>query len=129
MPLVRISLLKGKSTQHIRAIGDGVHRALVAAFGVPPGDRFQLVQQHEPDEFVYDADYLGIRRTDDLVMIEITAGHWRDTAQKKALYRAIAENLAADPGLRPEDVTIVLSPNARDDWSFGRGLASYVAEA
>lgn len=129
MPLVRISLIKGKSTRHIRAIGDGVHRALEAAFGVPPDDRFQLIHQHEPDEFVYDADYLGIRRTDDLVVIEITAGDWRNTEQKKALYRGIAENLAADPGLRPEDVTVVLSPNGRDDWSFGRGLASYVAEA
>lgn len=128
MPLVRIALVKGKSNEHIRALGDGIHRALVAAFGVPPDDRFQLVQQHEPGEFAFDADYLGIHRTGDLVMIEITASDWRDVGQKKALYRAIAENLAADPGLRPEDVLVVLSPNGRNDWSFGRGLASYVED-
>lgn len=126
MPLVRLSLIRGKSTDHVRAIGDGIQRALVERFGVPKDDRFQLVHQHERDEFLYDPTYLGIERSDDLVVIDITASNWRDTEQKKALYRAIADNLAQSPGLRPEDVLIVLSPNERADWSFGHGIASYV---
>ncbi|MDE3750195.1 tautomerase family protein [Methylobacterium radiotolerans] len=126
MPLVRISLIKGKSSEHIRALSDGVHRGLRDAYGVPADDRFHLIHQHAPDELIYDSDYLGLHRTDDVVIINIVAGNWRDTAQKKALYRAITDNLVADPGLRPEDVLIVLSPNARDEWSFGNGLASYV---
>ncbi|WP_248323447.1 tautomerase family protein [Caballeronia sp. Sq4a] len=128
MPLIRISLIKGKSTAHIRAISEGVHQALVEAYGAPADDRFHLVHQHERDEFIYDSDYLGIHRTDDLVVINITAGNWRDTAQKKALFKAIANNLAANPGLRPEDVLVVLQPNARDEWSFGNGSASYVKD-
>ncbi|MBY0254585.1 MAG: tautomerase family protein [Methylobacterium organophilum] len=126
MPLVRISLIKGKSSEHIRALSDGVHRGLRDAYGVPADDRFHLIRQHAPDELIYDSEYLGLHRTDDVVIINIVAGNWRDTAQKKALYRAITDNLVADPGLRPEDVLIVLSPNARDEWSFGNGLASYV---
>ena len=97
-------------------------------FGVPVDDRFQLIHQHERDELIYDKDYLDIHRTDDLAMINIIAGDWRDTSKKKALYQSIARRLAADPGLRPEDVIIVLSPNARDEWSFGNGLASYVED-
>jgi hypothetical protein len=38
----------------------------------------------------------------------------------------ISELLVASPGLRPEDVQVILSPNDKDDWSFGNGLASYV---
>ncbi|TWB49608.1 tautomerase family protein [Nitrospirillum viridazoti] len=129
MPLVRISLIKGKPAAHIRAIADGVHQALTDTFGVPADDRFQLIDQHERDTFLYDADYLGVHRTDDLVMITILASNWRDTAQKQALYRAIAENLTRAPGLRPEDVMVVLAPNQRDDWSFGNGLASYITPA
>lgn len=128
MPLIRISLLKGKSPAHIRAISDGVHQALMVAYGAPADDRFQLIQQHDPDELIYDADYLGLHRTDDIVVINIIAGNWRDTTKKKALYKAIADNLVRSPGLRREDVMIVLSPNERDDWSFGNGLASYVAD-
>ena len=128
MPLVRISLLKGKSREHIRAISDGVHQALVEAYNAPPQDRFQLIHQHEPDELVFDADYLGIHRTDDVVFIHIVAGNWRDTATKKALYKAIADRLAERPGLRREDVQVILSSNARDEWSFGNGVASYVKD-
>jgi len=129
MPFVRISLLEGKPPEHIRAIADGVHQGLIEAYKIPPDDRFQVIQQHERDEFIYDPDYLGIHRTDDVVFIHIVAGNWRDTAAKQALYRAIADRLAERPGLRREDVQIFLSPNERDEWSFGNGLASYVKDA
>lgn len=128
MPLVRISLLSGKSGDYIRAIADGVHQALIDAYGVPPGDRFQIITQHEPDSLIYDANYLGIQRTADIVIIHIVAGNWRDTVTKKRLYAAIADQLAAKPGLRREDVQVVLSSNERDEWSFGNGLASYVQD-
>lgn len=126
MPLVHISFIKGKSSAHIRGIADGVHHALVETYGVPADDRFQLIHQQERDALIYDADYLGIHRTDDVVFINIVASNWRGTAQKQALYQAITGNLVANTGMRPEDVIIVLSPNAPDDWSFGNGLAPYV---
>jgi len=128
MPLVKISLLKGKSPAHIRAIADGVHAALMEAFNVPADDRFQLIHQYESGELIYDADYVGIHRTDDVVFINIVASRGRDTQTKKALYQAIARNLTSKPGLRPQDVLIVISPNEREDWSFGNGLATYVKE-
>ncbi len=128
MPLVRISLLKGKSREHVRAIADSVHQGLIDAYGIPPDDRFQLIHQHEPEDFIFDADYLGIHRTADVVFIHLVAGNWRDTAKKQALYQAIADRLAARPGLRREDVQIVLSSNQRDEWSFGNGRASYVED-
>jgi len=129
MPLVRIDLIKGKSPDHIRAIADGVHQALVETFSVPADDRFQVVTQHEPGSLIYDPNYMGIRRTDDVVFIQILAGHWRDTATKQKLYRRVVELLTERPGLRPEDVLIALTPNDRPDWSFGNGVAQYVKDA
>ncbi|MEJ0003928.1 MAG: tautomerase family protein [Pararobbsia sp.] len=129
MPLVRISLLKGKSPAYTRAVSDGVHQALVDTYQVPLDDRFQLIDQHDREAFVYDPDYLGIHRTDDLVFIHVTASRTRDTAAKQALYKAIVERLRADPGLRSEDILVTLASNEREDWSFGNGLASYVKDA
>jgi len=126
MPLVHISLLAGKPPAYLRAIADGVHRALHEAYNAPSDDRFQLIHQRQPGELIYDSHYLGIHRTDDIVIIHIVAGKWRDTPTKQAFYKRVVELLAEKPGLRPEDVQIVLSPNDRDDWSFGNGLASYV---
>ena len=127
MPLVRIALLKGKRPAYRREIGDAVHRALVASIGVPPLDRFQVIAEHDPDDFVYDPQYLGIRRTRDLVIIQITLSVGRSLGQKRQLYRAIADNLAA-LGMRREDVWINLVEVAKENWSFGNGVASYAPE-
>jgi hypothetical protein len=35
------------------------------------------------------------------------------------------EKLVADPGLRPEDVLINLLETAKENWSFGNGIAQY----
>lgn len=126
MPLVRITLSKGRSATEIRAIADGVHDALVETYSVPPGDRFQIIEQREPGDIIYDSGYLGIERTNEIVIIQIIAGHWRDTLAKQALYATIANNLAVNPGLRREDVQIIVSSNDKPDWSFGNGVASYV---
>ena len=108
------------------AIADGVHQALQETYNVPEGDRFQIIHQLEPGSLFYDPEYLGIHRSDGIVIIHIVAGKWRDTETKKAFYKRATELLAEKPGLRPEDVQIILSPNERDDWSFGNGIASYL---
>ena len=129
MPFTRISVSVGTTPTQIRAIADGVHHALVEAFKVPLKDRFQSIDIRTGNSLIYDKDYLGIARTDDLVIIHITAGRWRDTEQKQALYRIIAERLSTDAQVRPEDILVYLTLNDKDDWSFGNGIASYVPEA
>jgi phenylpyruvate tautomerase PptA (4-oxalocrotonate tautomerase family) len=125
MPLVRISLLKGKPASYRRKLGEAVHRALVETIDVPSKDRFQLLTEHDAEDFVYDREYLGIARSRDLVMIQITMSFGRSLALKRALYRTIAERLAAAVQLRPEDVLINLVETAKENWSFGNGIASY----
>ncbi|TSD89447.1 tautomerase family protein [Mycobacterium sp. KBS0706] len=126
MPLTRISLVRGKSPEYLRALSDSLHRALVEAFEVPPDDRFQIIHQHEPGELVFDLHYLGGPRSDDFVLFQITAGRPRSTATKAAFYRRLVEGLAEVPGLRPEDVMVVISTTQLDDWSFAGGVASMI---
>jgi phenylpyruvate tautomerase PptA (4-oxalocrotonate tautomerase family) len=125
MPLVRISLRRGKSAAHLAALRSGVYQAMRETFAVPEDDRFILVHQHDPAEFDCDPHYLGIERSDDLVIVQITCNSGRTVAQKQAFYRRVAQNLAADPGLRPQDVFINLLETARENWSFGNGIAQY----
>jgi phenylpyruvate tautomerase PptA (4-oxalocrotonate tautomerase family) len=95
--------------------------------GVPANDRFQLLSEHDADNFLFDPDYLGIHRTDDLVIIQITWNEGRTVEQKKQLYKAIAERLAKSPGIRPEDVFINLVEVSKENWSFGKGEAQYAS--
>lgn len=125
MPLVRISLREGKPAEYRRAIADGVHRAMVETINVPALDRFQVITEHSPDNLIYDPTYLNIDRTDDVVFVQITLNAGRTVEQKKALYARIVALLAEHPGVRPQDVLINLVEVARENWSFGNGMAQY----
>lgn len=126
MPFIRISLLRGKSPAYLQALSDNVHRALVETFDVPADDRFQAIHQHDPGELVFDRTYLGGPRSDDFVLIAITAGKPRSTEVKKAFYRRLVECLERSPGLRPEDVMVVITTTSADEWSFSGGEASMI---
>ena len=125
MPLVRISLRRGKPAAHLAALRQGVYEAMRETFDVPENDRFILVHQHDAEEFDCDPHYLGFERSADLVGVQVACRDSRGTAQKQAFYRRLAEKLAADPGLRPDDVFVNLLETGKEDWSFGRGIAQY----
>ena len=125
MPLVRVSLRKGKSDDYKKAIGDGVYRAMREAFNIPEEDRFVIVSEHSESEFQFSKTYLDIARSDDLVIIQITANNTRTVEQKQALFAGIAGLLSVNPGLRKEDVFINLVDVPKENWSFGNGIAQY----
>lgn len=125
MPLVRISLRDGRSPEHRRAIADAVHRAMVETIGVPADDRFQIVTEHGPDGLVYPPDYLGLTHTDELVLVQITLSEGRGVELKRSLYRRIVDLMVDAVGMRAEDIVINLVEVAKENWSFGGGLASY----
>jgi 4-oxalocrotonate tautomerase len=125
VPLTRISLRRGKSSEYLRTLTEQIYLAMRETFDVPEDDRFMTISEHEEHQFFYGAHYLGIRRSDDLVQIQITANNTRTLEKKLALFANIAERLAAEPGIRPEDVMISLVEVAPENWSFGNGAAQY----
>jgi 4-oxalocrotonate tautomerase len=124
MPLVRIDVRKGKDAAYRQKIGRVVYLALVGV-GAPKDDRFQVISEFDADNFLFDPDYIGVHRTNDLVIIQITWNEGRTTEQKKALYEAIADGLHSAVGLRREDVFISLVEVKKENWSFGNGIAQY----
>lgn len=125
MPLVRISMKKGTSAAYRKALVTGIYEAMRETFNVPENDRFALLHQHDDDEFDCDANYMGVHRTDRLIMLQITVSNTRNIEQKKALYAAIVARLAQNPGVGADDVFINLIEVAKENWSFGLGLAQY----
>lgn len=127
MPFCRISLQRGQSPSFLQTLSDRLHQALVETFEVPPDDRFQVIHQHAPDELIFDAHYLCGPRSRGFILIAITAGRPRGRAVKQALYRRLAELLAEAPGIRPQDVMVVINTTEAEDWSFGNGMAAMPA--
>jgi len=126
MPLVRIFLRSGTSPEYRKALGDGVHRALVEAFGIPPDDHFQVISEHSVAELIFDRQYLGIKRSDRVVFVQVTASVGRKPQQKRKLFMRMAEILAESPGLAPQDLLVNLVETAWENWSFGNGEAQYM---
>lgn len=124
MPLVRISLKADRRADERRAVADAVHLALVESIGVPMADRFQVISTRG-DDLIYDPNYLGIARGDGIALIQISLSLGRTVDRKKALFRRIAERLATDVGMRPQDVFVSLIETPRENWSFGDGIAQY----
>jgi len=125
MPLVRISLRKGTTPEYRKAIADGVHQAMIEAIAIPPADRFQIISEHESGDLIYDANYLDVKRSDKIVLVQITLSTGRKPGQKRALFRRMAELLTKSPGIRPEDLFVNLVEVSWENWSFGNGEAQY----
>ena len=125
MPLTRISLRQGKPAFYKSAVMTQIYEAMRETFDVPEDDRFMMVSEHDEESFAYGRGYLGIERSDDLIMIQITANNTPTTEKKKALYQRIVERLASSPGVRPENVLISLVEVSKENWSFGNGEAQY----
>lgn len=124
MPFVRISVTRSESEGFIERVGEAVHRAMVEAIGVPEGDRFQVITEHDQG-LVYDPTFLGINRTPGIVVIQITLAAGRSTELKKKLYKTIADQLAGSAGVRPEDVFVSLVEVLPENFSFGNGEAQF----
>lgn len=127
MPLVRVTLRKGKSCEFIRAAGDAIHAALVSKGNAPEGSRLQIFDEVEGDRLIANPTYAGVERSDDLMVIEITLNAGRSLEVKQAIYQEIVARLNQALDVRPDDVIISLREVTKENWSFGKGLATYVS--
>jgi 4-oxalocrotonate tautomerase len=128
MPLQRISISSGKDFAYRQAVADGVHRALVETCNVPADDRFQILTEHAAESLVCSPSYLGITHGRFPVFVQITLNRGRTVAQKRALYARIADLLHESARVPRADVIVSLVEVAKEDWSFGDGLAQYALD-
>ena len=126
MPLVRIDLIEGKSSEYLAKVGEVVYQSLLSAFSVPEHDRFQVITEHPKGSLPFDREYLGVHRTDDCVFIQVTLNSGRSVELKQKFYKAVADGLHEAVNLGREDVLINLVEVPKENWSFGNGEAQYV---
>jgi len=124
MPLLHIALRAGKPEAYRQAIFDSLYRAMREALDVPEDDQFMTITEHEKANFRYGHAF-GIIRSDDLVYIQITVFDTRTAEQKTALFARIAALLGENPGIRPQDVFVIVLDAAKENWSVGHGLAQF----
>lgn len=125
MPLVRVDIAEGTPAEFRKTIGEIVYNAMTEVINVPKDDKFQVITEHPIEELNFAGNYLGMRHTGDIILIQVTLNQGRTVELKKAFYKRIAENLHRQLGVRPEDVIINLVEVPKENWSFGNGVAQY----
>jgi 4-oxalocrotonate tautomerase len=125
MPLVRIDVPDTISPEQRSLIGDIVYETMHDVIGVPEGDKFQIITAHAADSLRIDPTYLDIERSAAAFIIDITLNAGRTSELKKTFYATLADRLHSRAQVRPQDVVIVLTEVAKENWSFGNGEAQY----
>lgn len=125
MPLLRFDLIAGRSDSELQTLLDAAHRAMLAAFGVPERDRYQIVHEHNPSRLVVEDTGLGIPRTDKVVVLQVTTRP-RGRGAKERFYRLLVEELERSCAIAPSDVMVSIVENTDEDWSFGHGRAQFL---
>jgi len=127
MPLVTLTVRRGKEAAFKSAVLNAVHSALVAS-GVPQADRFHRVLELPAEDFRYDASYpdLAAPRTDDFVLIEVLLSTGRSVKVKRKIAVDLIDALRQAPGLDPDNVMLVFKETLWENWSFGGGRFIHV---
>ena len=128
MPITRIAIREGKTSDYKHALMDEIYEAMRETVAIKDGDRFMAITEHGDDEFAF-GSFLGIDRSADLVQVQVFWAPGKTTEAKLAMYKRIVERLGDNPGVRPQDVLISVVETAAENWSFGDGETQFYQPA
>ncbi|MEC8882932.1 MAG: tautomerase family protein [Pseudomonadota bacterium] len=122
MPLLNITLKKGKDADYICILSQTIHHVLINAWNIPENDYFHIVHQMDEHAFMINQTMWDMQRSDDVIVIHITSMP-RTTQMKLDFYQQLPQALEEKLGIKPDDVFISIVTNQPEDWSFGKGKA------
>jgi hypothetical protein len=124
MPVAKIHVLEGRYDEtRLNEVSKAVQNALMSELGVPPDDFFQIIHILRRTEFRHTPSFLGLKYSDDLILLEVTFISGRPKEKRLALLKALNENVVAAADISPDDLMITLYEVPGENISFGQGLA------
>lgn len=122
---MKIDLLSGKTDAELKQLLDLSYQAMLETLGIPEGDRYQVITQHEPSEMVVLDTGLGFERSENKMIFSLTSRP-RTTEQKQAFYRRLVTLLHQELNISTKDILINFVINDDEDWSFKDGEAQFL---
>ena len=124
MPVAKIHFREGRyDNARLDRVSKAVQDALMRTLGVPPDDFFQIIHALPRSHFRHTPSFLGLKYSDDLILLEITFISGRPKEKRLALLKALNEGMVAGIGISPDDLMITLYEVPGENISFGQGLA------
>jgi phenylpyruvate tautomerase PptA (4-oxalocrotonate tautomerase family) len=124
MPIAKIHVLEGQYDEvRLGKVSSAVQNGLISALGIPPEDYFQIFHVLPRNQYRYTPSFLGLKYSDDLIVLEITFISGRPSEKRLGLLKALNDAVVAAAGISPDDLMIAFYEVPGDNISFGRGLA------
>ena len=124
MPLAKIHVVEGRYDEaRIAKVSVAIQAALMNTLHVPPEDFYQLIFELPNGRFLHTPSFVGMRYTDDLIILDVTFISGRPKATRLALLKDINTRVAAAAGVSPDDMMITLYEVPGENISFGQGEA------
>ena len=116
MPLVQVSVARGRSASVKKKMLDIIHQALVDSIKIPDRDRNQRLMEYDKAFFEFPPE-----KTKNFTVIEITMFAGRSMDAKRELYRLIVGGLQKELGIDGNDVMIILHEVPMENWGVRGG--------
>ncbi len=124
MPLAKIHILEGQYDEaRMDGVSAAIQEALINVLKVPPDDLFQIIHVLPRSRFRHTPSFLGLKYSDDLIVLELTFISGRPKDTRLALLKELNERIAARAGISSDDLIIQLYELPGENISFGQGLA------
>jgi hypothetical protein len=124
VPTAEIHVREGRyDEQRLAKLGEALHGALAAVLKVPPEDYYRVVHILPPHRFVHTPPFLGLKYSEDFILLKLTFIAGRPKETWLALLKELNERVVAATGISPDDLMILLYELPAKNISFGRGLA------
>lgn len=105
------------------ALSRAIQEALIDVLRIPPDDFFQIVHELPRKHFLHTSSFMGMKYSDDLIVLEVAFIAGRPKETRLALLRELNTRIVAATGISPDDVLIQLAEGPGENFSFGQGLA------
>jgi phenylpyruvate tautomerase PptA (4-oxalocrotonate tautomerase family) len=124
MPVAKIHVLEAQyDAGRLGKVSSAVQEALISALAIPREDCFQIFHVLPSNQFRHTQSFLGLKYSDDLILLEITFISGRPKEQRLKLLKALNNAVVAATGISPDDLVITLYEVPGENISFGQGLA------
>jgi hypothetical protein len=104
-------------------VSAAIQKALINVLKVPPDDFFQIIHVLPRSRFRHTPSFLGLKYSDDLIVLELTFISGRPKDTRLALLKELNERITGRAGTSPDDLMIQLYELPGENISFGQGLA------
>ena len=126
MPFINVHVPKDLfSLDQREAIADSLAHSLQGSFGLPPEDKFVVINEHGEGFMFLHPTYKDVERSAGAIVISVHIPAPRPMSEKRKLLKEIIQRLHDNVGIRPDDVFVTLIPLPSENFSFGQGFSPF----